>query len=193
MKRIWMLLLLLLSAAWLTACSTPEQTSAETTEPEPAVQEIQEETDTAEAEPQIEESVLPPSEEEAKAEEDSEMRMQIGDTPVSVEWENNESVEALRDLTADGPLTIQMSMYGGFEQVGSIGRSLPRDDGRTTTASGDIVLYSGDQIVVFYGSNTWAYTRLGHITDQDEQAMEELLGNGDVIITIETSKGGNNK
>ena len=112
------------------------------------------------------------------------LQMRIGDTAVTVEWEDNESVQALRDLCTDNPLTIQMSMYGGFEQVGSIGQSLPRDDRRTTTGAGDIVLYSGNQIVVFYGSNSWAYTRLGHITDQNAAGMSELLGNGDVTITI---------
>ena len=82
------------------------------------------------------------------------------------------------------PLVIQMSMYGGFEQVGPIGQSLPRNDVQTTTVSGDIVLYSGNQIVVFYGPNSWAYTRLGHITDKTAFEMKELLGNGDVTITI---------
>ena len=113
------------------------------------------------------------------------LQMKIGDTGVTVNWEDNESVEALKELCQDGPLTIQMSMYGGFEQVGSIGQSLPRDDSQTTTQAGDIVLYSGNQIVVFYGSNSWAYTRLGHITDKSAQEMAELLGNGDVTITIE--------
>ena len=112
------------------------------------------------------------------------LQIRIGDTLVAVEWEENESVQALRDLCRDTPLTIQMSMYGGFEQVGSIGTSLPRNDEQTTTEAGDIVLYSGNQIVVFYGSNSWAYTRLGHITDQDAAGMAELLGNGDVTITI---------
>lgn len=114
----------------------------------------------------------------------TDMKMTIGDTEVSVEWEANESVEALMELAGNEPLTIQMSMYGGFEQVGSIGTSLPRNDKQTTTNAGDIVLYSGDQIVVFYGSNSWAYTRLGHITDKSEQEMADLLGNGDVTITI---------
>ncbi len=112
------------------------------------------------------------------------LQMKIGDTEVSVEWEENESVEALKELCREGSLTISMSMYGGFEQVGAIGRSLPRDDRRTTTQPGDIVLYSGNQIVVFYGSNSWAYTRLGHITDRNAQEMAELLGGGDVTITI---------
>ena len=111
------------------------------------------------------------------------MQMMIGDTPVTVAWEDNASVEALKALAAEG-MAIEMSMYGGFEQVGSIGQSLPRDDRQTTTASGDIVLYSGDQLVVFYGSNSWAYTRLGHITDQTPEQMEALLGNGDVTITL---------
>ena len=115
---------------------------------------------------------------------DSTMIMKIGDTKVNVEWEDNQAVEALRDMAEDGDITIQMSMYGGFEQVGSIGQSLPRDDKQTTTSSGDIVLYSGNQMVVFYGSNSWSYTRLGHISDKDEAEMAELLSNGDVTITI---------
>ena len=114
---------------------------------------------------------------------DNDMQMMIGETPVTVAWEDNASVEALRALAAEG-LTIEMSMYGGFEQVGSIGQSLPRDDRQTTTTSGDIVLYSGNQLVVFYGSNSWAYTRLGHITDQTPEQMKVLLGSGDVTITL---------
>ena len=114
---------------------------------------------------------------------DNDMQMMIGETPVTVAWEDNASVEALRALAAEG-LTIEMSMYGGFEQVGSIGQSLPRDDQQTTTTSGDIVLYSGNQLVVFYGSNSWAYTRLGRITDQTPEQMKALLGNEDVTITL---------
>ena len=79
-----------------------------------------------------------------------------------------------------------MSMYGGFEQVGALGFSLPKDDAETTTSAGDIVLYSGNQLVVFYGSNSWAYTRLGRITDQTTAELSELLGKGDVTITIQT-------
>ena len=136
---------------------------------------------------QEEESSSPESEQStAEEEEESEkmMQMKIDDVLVNVEWEDNESVEALKALCENEPLVIQMSMYGGFEQVGPIGQRLPSDDVQTTTAAGDIVLYSSSQIVVFYGSNSWAYTRLGHITDQNESAMATLLGNGDVTITI---------
>ena len=113
------------------------------------------------------------------------LQMTISGTAVNVKWEENESVKALKTLCRDGSLTIQMSMYGGFEQVGRIGRSLPRADVQTTTEAGDVVLYSGNQLVIFYGSNAWAYTRLGHVTDKTAQEMAELLGNGDVTVTIE--------
>ena len=110
--------------------------------------------------------------------------LRIDGQKVSVTWEDNESVTALRELAAEAPITIQMSMYGGFEQVGPIGTSLPRNDVQTTTEAGDIVLYSGSQIVVFYGSNSWAYTQLGHITDRDTEGMTALLSNGAVTLTI---------
>lgn len=111
------------------------------------------------------------------------MQISINGTPVVVAWEENDSVYALRELAKTG-LTIQMSMYGGFEQVGSIGQRLPSSDRQTSTSSGDIVLYSSNQLVVFYGSNSWAYTRLGRITDKTPEEMRELLGNGDVTITL---------
>ena len=109
------------------------------------------------------------------------MRLLIGKTEVPVTWEENASVEALRALC---PVTIQMSMYGGFEQVGPIGQSIVRNDEQTSTDYGDIVLYSGNQIVIFYGSNSWAYTRLGHV-DLPQKEMSELLRNRDVTIKLE--------
>ena len=108
------------------------------------------------------------------------MRLKIGGTEVPVKWEDNASVKALEDLA---PLSVQMSMYGGFEQVGPLGSSLPRSDAGTTTQPGDIVLYSGNQIVVFYGSNSWSYTMLGHI-DLPAQKLTELLSNGNVVIEL---------
>ena len=77
-----------------------------------------------------------------------------------------------------------MRRYGGFEQVGPLGASLTASDVQTTTESGDIVLYAGNQVSIFYGPNSWAYTKLGHITDKTANEMAALLGNGDVGITI---------
>lgn len=115
---------------------------------------------------------------------DKTLQLVIEDTEVSVAWEENASVEALAEMVKTEPLTVQLSMYGGFEQVGPLGTSLPRNDVQTTTQAGDIVLYSGNQIVVFYGANSWVYTRLGRITDKSAAELEELLGNGDVTITL---------
>ena len=108
------------------------------------------------------------------------IQLSIDGTQVPVTWEENASVDELKTLL---PLTVKMSMYGGFEQVGPVGRSIASNDEQITTEAGDIVLYAGDRIVIFYGSNSWAYTKLGHI-DQAQEEMEKLLGQEDVEIQL---------
>jgi hypothetical protein len=110
------------------------------------------------------------------------LKLKISGREVPVTWESNESVAALSQLSSEG-LSVNMSMYGGFEQVGSLGSSLPRNDRQTTTSYGDIVLYQGNQIVIFYGSNSWSYTRLGHI-NLSQSEMTQLLSDGDVDISL---------
>lgn len=95
---------------------------------------------------------------------------------------DNQGAEALADLLTDGPLTLSLEDYGGFEKVGSLGQSLPTSNTHITTQSGDIVLYQGNQIVLFYGSNTWSYTPLGQVTDLT--GWQEALGHGDVTVTF---------
>ena len=119
----------------------------------------------------------------AESEAESVLILTIDGVEIPVNWESNESVEALKALVSERPLTVQMSMYGGFEQVGPLGTSLPRNDKQTTTSAGDIVLYSGNQLVVFYGSNSWSYTRLGHV-ELSAAEMTDLLSHGDVSITL---------
>ena len=116
--------------------------------------------------------------------ETTEMKLFIGEEKVTVDWENNDAVAALSEEVQKQTLTIDMSMYDDFEQVGELGMSLPADDEQITTKAGDIMLYAGDNIVIFYGSNTWSYTPLGKITDKSPEEMAELLGQGDVTITI---------
>ncbi len=111
-----------------------------------------------------------------------EMQLQINGIPLPVSWEKNESVAALQELAAGG-MTVQMSMYGGFEQVGPIGKEITSNDAQIRTEPGDIVLYSGDRIVIFYGNNSWAYTRLGHV-ELTQEEMTELLCHGNATITI---------
>lgn len=100
-----------------------------------------------------------------------------------VTWEDNESVAELKKQAEQGAITVQMSKYGGFEQVGSLGRRYPSNDSQITTQNGDIVLYSSSNIVLFYGSNSWAYTRLGKINLLSSE-VTEILGNQNVTISI---------
>ena len=121
---------------------------------------------------------------EQEGETEKMLSMRIGNASVQVDWENNNSVNALKELCKNKPLTINLHMYGGFEQVGSIGSSLPTNDKQMTTTSGDIVLYSSNQIVIFYGSNSWSYTKLGKITNKTDDELSELLGKGNVTLTL---------
>ena len=113
-----------------------------------------------------------------------ELTLSIDGQTVDAQWEDNEAVAALKQAAGQSPLNIAMSKYGGFEQVGSLKMTLPSNDEQITTSPGDIILYSGNQSVLFYGSNTWAYTRLGKITGKTQAELTDLLSNGDVTITI---------
>ena len=108
------------------------------------------------------------------------MNVQVGDVVFSATLEKNEAMSALVEMMLESPVVIQMSDYSGFEKVGSLGTSLPTSNSQTTTQAGDIVLYNGNQIVIFYGSNSWNYTRLGYIDDLT--GWEEALGRGDVTV-----------
>ena len=110
------------------------------------------------------------------------MNVQVGDVVFSATLEKNEAVDAFVEMMQENPVVIQMSDYSGFEKVGSLGTSLPSSNSQTTTHAGDIVLYNGNQIVIFYGSNSWSYTRLGHIDDLT--GWEEALGSGDVTVAF---------
>lgn len=110
------------------------------------------------------------------------MNVQVGGTAFTATLEQNAAVDALVDMMRDDPVVLQMSDYSGFEKVGSLGTSLPASNSQTTTQAGDIVLYGGNQIVIFYGSNSWSYTRLGKIDDLT--GWEDALGSGDVTVTF---------
>ena len=142
------------------------------------------ESETAEStavpeEPEESDSGTAPDEEENR---EMQMNVQVGGSTFTAALEENEAVDALVDMMEQGSVTIQMSDYSGFEKVGPLGTSLPTSNQQTTTQAGDIVLYQGNQIVMFYGSNSWSYTRLGHIDDLT--GWEEALGSGDVTVTF---------
>lgn len=113
------------------------------------------------------------------AEEGGSVRLEIGGRTFTATLEDNEAARALCDML---PLTLDFNDYGGFEKVASLPRRLPSQDRQMRTSAGDIVLYLSNQIVVFYGGNSWSYTKLGHI--DDVEGLTEALGRGNVEITF---------
>lgn len=116
---------------------------------------------------------------DGNGEEDKEMADEIYITvngyKITVKLEKNAAAEALAGKLKNGDITYTASNYGGFEKVGSPGFSLPQSDTPMTTEAGDVVLYSGDQIVLFYGSNSWSYTKLGKMHGYSAQELKDIL------------------
>ena len=113
-----------------------------------------------------------------------ELNLTIGDTVLTAALADNSSAKALRDILAEGPLTIEMNDFGSMEKVGSIGQELPRNDEPITTEAGDLILYQGNSFVLYYAPNTWNFTRLGKINHVTAEELKELLGSGNVTITL---------
>lgn len=112
------------------------------------------------------------------------MKITVGRTVLSVELADSRTTKALVELLKNGPLVLDASNYGGFEKVIDLGHQLPTDDRRTTTKSGDVMLYTGDRIVVFYDANTWSYTRLGKIVGVGQAELEQALGGSENRVTL---------
>ena len=102
---------------------------------------------------------------------------------LAVKTENNSSAEALIRLLGTGDITINMHDYGSFEKVGPLGTTIPRNDEDITTTPGDIILYQGNQITIYYDENRWDFTKLGHI-DIGQDELKAVLGSGDVTVTL---------
>ncbi len=116
--------------------------------------------------------------------EENVMKITVGDTIFTATLADNSSAEALKEMLMEEPLTIDMSDYGNMEKVGSIGKSLPENNEQITTEAGDIILYQGNSLVIYYDTNTWNFTRLGKINDVTQAELKEALGDGDVIVTF---------
>lgn len=113
--------------------------------------------------------------------------LKAGSRTITATLAENAATRSLIQLLESGPVTISMSDYGGFEKVGELPQSLPTSDTRITTQPGDIMLYQGRNMVIFYGSNTWSYTPLGKIDGVTAASLREFLGNGNVNMTLSLS------
>lgn len=119
-------------------------------------------------------------------EEITKMYITINGNKLEVTLAENVAVDALIEILRQGDITYTANDYGGFEKVGSLGHTLPTNDSQLTTQAGDVILYSGNQIVLFYGSNSWSYTRLGKINGYSTEELRSLLcaGEGSIQVTI---------
>ena len=122
------------------------------------------------------------SQDNSSSQEEPMLKITVGDQELLATCADNSSAEAFRDLLAQGPVTISMDDYGGFEKVGSLGTTLTRNDTRITTQPGDVILYQGNQITIYYGTNTWNFTRLAKINDSTD--LQAKLGTGTVQVTF---------
>lgn len=169
MKALASALLWLLLFPCLVSCTQPGQTP-----PSPSAQPAPQ----PEQEPETEES----EQEESTVEEI--FYITAGGRTFAARFESNSSADALRQLLAQGDLTVDMSDYGDFEKVGSLGRSLPTNDRSITTQPGDVILYQGSSITIYYGTNTWNFTRLGRVENITKEELLQALGQGDVQVTF---------
>jgi len=112
------------------------------------------------------------------------MNIQIGDRVLTATLVESSSVEALKAALSEGPLTVNMHDYGSMEKVGSLGMDLPRNDEQITTEAGDIILFQGNALVIYYAPNSWNFTRLGKINNVTAEDLREILGDGNVTITL---------
>lgn len=108
----------------------------------------------------------------------------IGEHTLPVKLADNGSAAALRELLKQGDITVDAHDYGNFEKVGSLGTELPTNDEQITTEPGDVILYQGNQITVYYDTNSWSFTRLGKVQGVSADELKAILGEGDVRMVL---------
>ena len=183
MKKILIIFMALMFMMNVAACGSAGQESEASEAESTSVETIrQTESISEQTESNNLKRVASDEREETEVDTAMKMKVQIGNQSFTATLEDNAAVRELVDMMREAPVSIDMSDYSGFEKVGSLGRSLTTDNRQTTTGAGDIVLYNGDHIVMFYGSNSWSYTRIGHINDLT--GWEEALGDGSITAVF---------
>ena len=100
---------------------------------------------------------------------------------------DNSATQELMTKLQSSPVTVTLNSNGGFEIWGALGFSLPTSNEQINAQPGDIVLYNGSNICIFYGSSSWSYTRLGHIDDLSESELRTFLKAGENNISVTLS------
>ena len=112
------------------------------------------------------------------------LKIEINNYAFYADFESNSSAEALKEKLRGGSITLKMNEYGGFEKVGKLPWPLTQTDESTVTEAGDIMLYQGNQITIFYNSNSWSYTKLGSIDKITGEKLAKLFGEGNITVTL---------
>lgn len=137
---------------------------------------------------EIEENIISNNEvDENKVDKMESVYIKVNNQILNIELENNSATKELRKRLENEDIIIEAHEYGGFEKVGNLGFSLPREDTSITTSAGDIVLYQGNQISLFYNSNSWSYTKIGKVKNISSNELNNILGSGDVTLTFTLS------
>lgn len=131
-----------------------------------------------------EESSAPLEEENTEEEVSDMITLTIGVYTIHAELADTAAARELKELLKKDSITMSASNYGGFEKVCSLGHRLTKKDVQTTTQAGDIMLYSGNQVVIFYGSNSWAYTRLGRVVEDEIAELETILSGSETEVLL---------
>ena len=112
------------------------------------------------------------------------IKIKVNNNVLEVKLEDNEATKSLVERLKNGDITVNANEYGGFEKVGNLGFSLPRNDTNINTSAGDIVLYQGNQISLFYNSSSWSYTKLGKVQNISSKELKNILGSGNVTLVL---------
>ena len=112
------------------------------------------------------------------------LKIHVNDTTFTATLEENSSAEVFVEFLMQGDLTLDMHDYGNFEKVADLPRSFPRNDTQIDTDAGDIILYRGKSITIYYDKNSWNFTPLGKIDNVNKKRLKEILGKGNVKATF---------
>ena len=112
----------------------------------------------------------------------------INGKTLTADFADNSSAKALADVLAKSSITYQADDYGNFEKVGDLGQSFPKNDENITTEPGDIILYQGHNLCIYYAQNTWSFTRIAKIKGISKDELKEFLGEGEITVTLSVEK-----
>ena len=166
MKKILSLLTVLCLA--FSACGSNDDEDVTPVEPQNIIQNVEQQTNTE----------IPMDK----------LLITINGKTLTADFADNSSAKALADALTKSSITYQADDYGNFEKVGDLGQSFPKNDENITTEPGDIILYQGHNLCIYYAQNTWSFTRIAKIKGISKDELKEFLSEGEITVTLSVEK-----